>query len=126
MKKKKNDINPENIDAFYGELDKKINYNDTINKLNKVSHKLDIFIEPDEKINALEIIQKANMIHRKRKDKIELILFLSAAIAFISSLMALALFNLKTIIIIESLIYLTLPLLIIPFLRFKQDKSEVR
>ncbi|AFK86336.1 MULTISPECIES: DUF5345 family protein [Thermoanaerobacterium] len=121
MKKYHNDIDPKLIDSFYNESDNKNIDNDAFNKLNKISDMFDIFNEPNVKINAFEFIQKANEIRNKKRNRKELAIFMLVSITFIAFLILVAFKDFKLIIICQIIIYLSLPLTVVPLLKFREE-----
>jgi len=136
MKKNKLDIEASIIDSYYNELSEKDTNldtnNDSINisdKLNAVSEKLDSIndIDFDLDVNILSIIQNAEDIKVKKKNKYETLTFLLTSFVILSSLSLFVIASgFKSLIYFQVLITTLMPFIIIFMSILSKGEEEVQ
>jgi len=136
MKKSNLDIEASIIDSYYNELPEKDTNlgfsNDSINlydKLNAVSEKLDCLsdIDFDLDINILSIIQNAENIKTKKKNKFETLSFVLTALLILSLFSFLGmLLGFKVLIYILAFISTLMPFVLIPLAQIYKNKEGLQ
>ena len=136
MKKNKLDIEASTIDSYYNELsekDTKLDYtNDSIkisDKLDAVSGKLDSINDMDFNldVNILSIIQNAEDIKVKKKNKFETLAFLLSSFIILSSLSLFVIASgFKVLIYFQVLITTLMPFIIIFMSILSKGEEEVQ
>lgn len=77
----------------------------------------------DLQVNIAEIIEKAEQIRNKRKDRLELLIFVTTSIIFlISSVLFIANIDIRLLLYTQIFLYLNLPLILIPFYKLKTSR----
>jgi len=136
MKKSNLDIEASIIDSYYNELPEKDTNlgfsSDSINlydKLNAVSEKLDCLsdIDFDLDINILSIIQNAENIKTKKKNKFETLSFVLTALLILSLFSFLGmLLGFKVLIYILAFISTLMPFVLIPLAQIYKNKEGLQ
>ena len=136
MKKNNIDIETTLIDSYYNELSEKainldlnidsININD---KLNAVSEKLDSLnnIDFDLDVNILSIIQSAENIKLKKKNKFETLSFVLTELLILSLFSLLGILSgFKILIYILAFTSILLPFILIPLAQIYKNKEGIQ
>jgi len=77
----------------------------------------------DLQVNIAEIIEKAEQIRNKRKDRLELLIFITTSIIFlISSVLFMANLDVRLLLYTQIFLYFNLPLILIPFYKLKTSR----
>lgn len=134
MKRECKKIQDKIIDIYYGELsdDTEVishieNCSDCYTFKNNLERSLDYMdsydVDIDKlnlRVNILEVIEKAELIRNKRRDRFELIIFIITSIIFlISSILFITNIDIKLYLYLQIFFYFNLPLLLIPFYKLK-------
>ena len=135
MKKDKLDIKASIIDSYYNEISEKDTNptfnnesNEIRNKLNAMSDKFDCIneLDFDLDVNILNIIQNAEDIKAKKKNKFETLYFLLIAFLILSSLLFIGIASgFKVLIYGEIFIGALMPFALIPLAQIYKKREEV-
>ncbi|HHW57100.1 MAG TPA: YxlC family protein [Clostridia bacterium] len=100
--------------AFRKKLELSLNYMDSLDTIPDI---------PDLQVNIAELIEKANELKNKRKNKLELFLFITTSLIFsLSSILFVANLDIKLLVYIQIFLYFNLPLVLIPLYKLKLSR----
>ncbi|SHE92805.1 hypothetical protein SAMN02745195_01465 [Thermoanaerobacter uzonensis DSM 18761] len=92
----------------------------TLSYMDTLEVKIDM---SDLQVNIAEIIEKAEQIRNKRKDRLELLIFITTSIIFlISSVLFMANLDVRFLLYTQIFLYFNLPLILIPFYKLKTSR----
>ncbi|AEM79447.1 hypothetical protein [Thermoanaerobacter wiegelii] len=100
--------------TFRKKLELSLNYMDTLDTISDIR---------ELQINITELIERANELKNKRKNKLELLLFITTSLIFsLSSILFVVNLDIKLLVYIQIFLYFNLPLVLIPLYKLRLSR----